>query len=68
MPSLPTPEECRVRLLLAGWCVTETVTGSAYYVFGTHGEHRIEVRASTRGGAWRQACQQAEALGLLGAE
>jgi hypothetical protein len=65
----PTSDESFARLKRAGWSVGDvlilTPTGAAWLVTGANGENVLESRGATQAEAWHQACQQAEALGML---
>ena len=43
-----------------------TAKGPAWLVRGTNGENQIQARGRTQAEAWHLACQQAEAVGMLG--
>jgi hypothetical protein len=62
----PSPDESLRRLHAAGWSVGETGTASGWVVSGQNGENVIEARGATQSEAWHRACEQAEALGMLG--
>jgi hypothetical protein len=53
----------------AGWSVGETCfrtnAGPVWQVDGTNGENRLLARAPTQTGAWRLACEQAAATGMI---
>jgi hypothetical protein len=65
-----TAEECFARLHAAGWSVGEAAftgaSGLGWVVLGYNGENLIRATGSTSGQAWRAACAQARALGMLG--
>jgi hypothetical protein len=58
-------DECFDRLRRAGWTVGETASATLWIVTGTNGENRIRAEGQTQAEAWRLACQQAHALGML---
>jgi len=70
LPSLPTSDESFIRLKRAGWSVGDmcvlTAAGPAWLVTGANGENVVEAWGATQGEAWHRACQQAQALGMLG--
>ena len=61
----------RLFLLLheAGWSIGDTAfvgkEGISWLVYGTNGDHAIQANAKTREQAWKQACRQAEEMGLV---
>jgi hypothetical protein len=63
-----TVDECLARLKRAGWSLGEvrvlTPTGLVWLVDSTNGENRLEARCPTQAEAWRQALEQAKALGM----
>jgi hypothetical protein len=59
-------EACHERLHRAGWSIGEVGTSSGWLVTGTNGENTIVAAAPTLPGAWRLACEQAAAVGMLG--
>jgi hypothetical protein len=67
--SYPSPDECFARLHRAGWSVGEasflTPAGEVWQVSGSNGENQLRARGTTQAEAWRSACDQAEALGML---
>ena len=58
------------RLHAAGWSVVEacfaTAAGPVWQVDGRYGENVLLARAATQTEAWRLACEQAAAVGMLG--
>jgi hypothetical protein len=64
-----TRDICFASLHAAGWSVGEvrvlTTTGMVWLVDASKSGHRIEVRVHSQAEAWRVACEQAEALGML---
>jgi hypothetical protein len=59
-------EACHERLHGSSWSIGEVGTSSGWLVTGTNGENVI--RAVTLAEAYRQACEQAAAMGLLSDE
>ena len=53
----------------AGWSIGDTAfvgkEGLTWLVFGRKGEHSIQANAKTQEQAWKQACRQAEEIGLV---
>jgi hypothetical protein len=62
----PSPDESFRRLHAAGWSIGETGTASRWLVGGANGENLIRASGSPHAEAWWRACEQAEALGMLG--
>jgi hypothetical protein len=60
-----TPDEAFDRLHHAGWSVGDVVSGGTWIVSGHNGENAIDARARTQAEAWRGACEQAAAVGML---
>ena len=56
------------RLRRAGWSVAEVQTALGWRVTGTRRGTLIETTAPTHLEAWRRACDQAAAAGMLGPE
>ncbi len=58
------------RLHRAGWSVGDarilTASGPAWWVSGSNGENLVNAHGQTQAEAWHQACQQAQAVGMLG--
>jgi hypothetical protein len=70
MDPFPTVDGCRRLLHRAGWTVGECAVLDAdgrevWRVSGRNGENAVEVEGASQAEAWHQACQQAEALGML---
>jgi hypothetical protein len=53
------------QLALAGWSVGDTCGTLGWRVYGTNGENIIDATAATQAEAWRLACEQARAVGML---
>ncbi len=53
----------------AGWSIASTAfagkEGLSWLVFGTNGDHTIQANGKTQEEAWKQACRQAEEIGLV---
>ena len=53
----------------AGWSIADTAfagrDGITWLVYGTRGEHSIQANGTTQEDAWKQACRQAEEMGLV---
>ena len=53
----------------AGWSIGDTAfagkEGISWLVYGTNGDHTIQANGETQKEAWRQACREAEELGLI---
>jgi hypothetical protein len=60
-----TPDEALDRLHRAGWSIGETVASGTWIVSGANGENRIHATGATQAEAWRNACDQAAAVGML---
>jgi hypothetical protein len=60
-----TPDEALDRLHGAGWSVGETVAGRTWLVCGSNGGNLLDARGRTQAAAWRVACEQAAAVGML---
>ena len=53
----------------AGWSIGDTAfvgkEGISWLVFGTKGDHSIQAEGKSQEEAWKQACRQAEEMGLV---
>jgi hypothetical protein len=53
----------------AGWSIGDTAfagkDGISWLVYGTNGDHAIQATGQTQEEAWKQACRQAEEMGLV---
>jgi hypothetical protein len=53
----------------AGWSIGDTAfagkEGISWLVYGTKGDHSIQANGKTQEEAWKQACRQAEEMGLV---
>jgi hypothetical protein len=69
MNTSPSVDESFARLQRSGWSVGDvavyTAEGPRWLVTGTNGENHIEARGATQAEAWRRACEQAAAVGML---
>jgi hypothetical protein len=59
-------DEFSTRLYRAGWSVGDACLGAAWLVSGANGENAIRAVGPTQAAAWRRACDQAAAVGMLG--
>jgi hypothetical protein len=59
-------DSCADRLHGAGWSIGEIGCGAAWLVSGVNGENAIRTAGPIRAAAWRRACDQASAVGMLG--
>jgi hypothetical protein len=52
-----------------GWSIGDTAfvgkEGISWLVFGTKGEHTLRANGKNQEEAWKQACRQAEEMGLV---
>jgi len=60
-----TPDEALDRLHRAGGSVGDVVAGGAWIISGANGENQIRAVGRTQAEAWRLACEQAAAVGML---
>jgi hypothetical protein len=69
MDSRKLADELFSLLHRAGWSIGDTVFSNAggmyWLVYGTQGGYEIRSEDADRGEAWKKACRQAEALGLI---
>ena len=53
----------------AGWSIGVTAfvdkEGISWLVYGTRGDHSIRAEGKSQVEAWKQACRQAEEMGLV---
>jgi hypothetical protein len=56
------------RLRRAGWTVGEVCCGSTWLVCGHNGENLIRAEGDSQAQAWRRACDQTAAAGMLARE
>ena len=64
---MPTIAECLDRLHRAGWSVGHAAFGATWQVNGVNGENLLLAGAATLEEAYRLACVQARAVGMLAA-
>jgi hypothetical protein len=62
---MPTIDECLDRLHRAGWSVGHAAFGATWQVDGANGENGLLAHAATLEEAYRLACVQARAVGML---
>jgi hypothetical protein len=62
---MPTTDGYLDRLKRAGWSVNHAAFGSTQQVDGTNGENVLLAHAATLEEAYRLACVQARAVGML---
>jgi hypothetical protein len=71
MESRKSADELFSLLHRAGWSIGDTAfedfEGVYWLVYGTQGGYEIRVEDADRGEAWKKACREAEALGLIDA-
>jgi hypothetical protein len=69
-PALQEDAEMILRLKRAGWTIGDTVCygagGRFWVVSGSNGENLIRAEGRTDVEAWREAVEQARAVGMLG--
>jgi hypothetical protein len=69
MNPIPRTDQLYQVLHRAGWSIACTAftgkDGLSWLVLGINGDHSIQANAKTQESAWRQACRQAEELGLV---
>jgi hypothetical protein len=53
------------QLALAGWSIGDICGTLGWYVWGRNGENVIDATAAAQAVAWRLACEQARAVGML---
>jgi hypothetical protein len=53
------------RLRRAGWSVGDAATAAGWLVTGANGENLVSAAGPTQAEAWRRACDQAAAVGML---
>jgi hypothetical protein len=62
---LTAVDDCADRLRRAGWSAGECSFVAGWLVTGTNGENVIRASGATQAAAWRRACEQAAAVGML---
>ena len=69
MDEIPTTDRLFLILHGAGWSIGDTAfagkEGFSWLVYGTNGDHTIQVNGTSQEEAWKQACRQVEELGLV---
>ena len=69
MNDIPKTDKLFLILHRAGWSIGDTAfagkEGISWLVFGTKGDHSIRANGKTQEEAWKQACRQAEEMGLV---
>ena len=69
MDEIPKTDKLFLILHRAGWSIGDTALvgkeGISWLVFGTNGDHSIQANGKTQEEAWKQACRQAEEMGLV---
>ena len=69
MDSIPRTDKLFLILHRAGWSVGDTAfvgkEGISWLVYGTKGDHSIRAEGKSQVEAWKQACRQAEEMGLV---
>jgi hypothetical protein len=69
MSDIPRTDHLFLVLHRTGWSTVCTACagkdGLSWLVCGTHGDHQFQANAKTQEAAWKQACRQAEELGLV---
>jgi hypothetical protein len=62
---MPTIDDCLGRLKRAGWSVGHAAFSATWQVDGVNGENVLIARGATLEEAYRLACVQAQAVGML---
>jgi len=66
---IPKTDKLFLMLHRAGWSIGVTAfvgkEGMSWLVFGTNGDHSIRAEGKSQEEAWRNACRQAEEMGLV---
>ncbi len=69
MDDISKTDKLFVILHRAGWSIGDTAftgkQGISWLVYGTKGDHSIQTNGTTQVEAWKQACRQAEEMGLV---
>ena len=69
MDDIPKTDKLFLILHRAGWSIDCTAfagkEGISWLIFGTNGDHSIRANVKTEVEAWKQACRQAEEMGLV---
>jgi hypothetical protein len=65
MTDVSTVDEVLDRLYRAGWSVGDVALTQGWLVTGSNGENQVRAVGATQAQAWRLACEQAAAVGML---
>ena len=69
MDEMPKTDKLFLILHRAGWSIGDTAfvgkEGISWLVFGTKGDHSIRAEGKSQEEAWKDACRQAEEMGLV---
>ena len=69
MSEIPKTDKLFLILHRAGWSIGFTAfvgkDGISWLVYGTKGDYSIQANGKTQEEAWKQACRQAEEMGLV---
>ncbi len=69
MSEIPKTDKLFLILYRAGWSTACTAfigrAGISWLVFGTNGDHLIQENGNSQEEVWKQACRQAEEMGLV---
>jgi hypothetical protein len=69
MNDIPKSDKLFSILHRAGWSIGDIAfagqEGISWLVYGTNGDHLIQVHGKSKEEAWKQACRQADALGMV---
>jgi hypothetical protein len=66
---IPKTDRLFLFLHVSGWSIGDPAfagkDGISWLVYSTNGGHTIEANGKTQEDAWKQACRQAEGMGLV---
>jgi len=69
MDDIPKTDRLFLILHKAGWSIGDTAFAGkeeiSWLVFGTKGDHPIKAEGKSQVEAWKDACRQAEEMGLV---
>ena len=69
MEEIPKTDRLFLIVHRAGWSIGDTAfagkEGISWLVCGTKGDHSIRAEGKSQEEAWKQACRQAEQMGLV---
>ena len=69
MEEIPKSDRLFLILHQAGWSIGVTAfvgkEGISWLVYGTRGDHSIRAEGKSQVEAWKDACRQAEEMGLV---